>query len=228
MPRLIARELMDDEAQTADVAEWRGSLHDLARVNSLLGGRRLMRREIDRLPCRPKTVLDVCTGGADVPAFVVDYLQSRGVAATCVAVDRSACFLALAAERLGARADIRLQLADAEDLPFGDGSFDLATLVLSLHHFDDESAVGVLRELARVGRTVIVNDLRRSPVAWAFARFVFPVFTRNRCTLHDGPMSTLRAYTPEEAHALAAAAGWTRIEVRKHPGFRLALVGGGP
>jgi ubiquinone/menaquinone biosynthesis C-methylase UbiE len=226
MPRLIARELMDDETSSGEAAGWRGSVHDLARVNSLLGGFRLMRIEIDRMPVPPRSILDVGTGGADMAAFMMDHLRSRGVRAACTAVDRSPMMLSIAAERLAGRDDVRLQAADATALPFPDLSFDLATLVLALHHFDGQSAIAVLRELARVARTVIVNDLRRSAVAWAFARFVFPLFTRNHFTLYDGPLSVLRAYTPSEARELAQQAGWTSIAVRKHPGYRMALVGG--
>jgi len=217
---------MDDEQSSGDPADWRGSIHDLARVNALLGGNRLMRLEIDRLPRAPHTILDVGTGGADMPAFLLDHLAARGVRATCVAVDRSPRILAIAAERLQGRADVSLQLADAMALPFADASFDLGTLVLALHHFDGGAAVAVLRELARVARTVIVNDLRRSPIAWAFARVVFPLFTRNRFTRNDGPLSVLRAYTPQEVRDLAAQAGWSTIAVRNHPGYRMALVGG--
>jgi len=61
MPRLIARELMDDDT-TSGEAVWRGSLRDLARVNSLLGGRHLQRCEIDRLDPLPRRILDVATG----------------------------------------------------------------------------------------------------------------------------------------------------------------------
>lgn len=226
MPRLIAHELIDDPLSSGETADWRGSLQDLARVNALLGGLRLMRIEIDRLPAPPTTILDVGTGGADVPTFMLDHLRSRGVQAACVAVDRSERVLGIASERLRGRKDVRLQIADATALPFPDASFDLATLVLALHHFDGDSAVTVLRELARVARTVIVNDLRRSRIAWAFARFFFPFFTRNRFTLYDAPLSVLRAYTPAEVRALAYEAGWTQVAVRKHPGYRLALVGG--
>src|SRR5437016_3010978 len=165
MPRLIARELMDDDASSDDAAEWRASLHDLDRVNALLGGRRLMRIEIDRLPHPPETILDVATGGAGMPIFMLDHLRARGVRATCVAVDRSERVLSVAAAQLAGRTDVRLQIADAVALPFPDASFDLGTLVLALHHFDGQSAVTALRELARVARTVIVNDLRRSTVA---------------------------------------------------------------
>ena len=226
MPRLIARELMDDDASSGDSAEWRGSLRDLERVNRLLGGRRLLRMELDRLRPAPRTIVDVATGGADLPLFMVDHLRANGVEATCVAVDRSERVLAIARERLAGRTDVRLIAADATALPFADGSFDVATMVLALHHFDGRAAVDVLRELARVARTVIVNDLRRSRIAWLFARVVFPLFTRNRFTRSDGPTSVLRAYTPDEARSLARDAGWTTIDVRRYAGYRMALVGG--
>jgi ubiquinone/menaquinone biosynthesis C-methylase UbiE len=134
--------------------------------------------------------------------------------------------LKVAAERLGERRGITLQQADATALPFADLSFDLAMMSLALHHFDGAVAVQVLREMARVARVVLINDLRRSRVAWAFARLVFPLFTRNRFTRNDGPISVLRAYTPQEARGLARDAGWSSIAVRKHPGYRMALVGG--
>src|SRR5205085_3436555 len=137
---------------------------------------------LERLPQLPRTLLDVATGSADMPLFMLGYLRSRGVSARCVATDRSVRILALAAERVGRRDDVRLVLADAGALPFGDGAFDIATCNLALHHFDGREAVAVLRELARVGRTVIVNDLRRSRVAWAFAKLVFPLFTANPFT----------------------------------------------
>jgi SAM-dependent methyltransferase len=227
MPRLLATELMDDEGASSDPVEWRGTVDDLARINSLLGGRRLLRAEIDRLPSPPRSVLDVACGGADMPTYLLDVLNARGVRATCVALDRSQKILSAAAERLGGRSDVRLLAGDATALPFADRSFDLATMNLALHHFEPEQAVMVLREMARVARSVIVNDLRRSRLAWMLARVAFPLFTRNRFILHDGPISALRAYTPAEARSLASLAGWTRIAVRNHFAFRMALVGGG-
>lgn len=226
MPRLLATELMDDDAACGDPAEWRGTLDDLARFNAVFGGRRLLRVEIDRLEKLPCRVIDVATGAADLPVFVVEHLRTRGIAATCTAVDRSVKILVAAAERIGHRDDVTLVRADACALPFADQSFDLAMMNLALHHFDEPAAVAALRELARVARDVIVNDLRRSLLASLMARAIFPIFTRNRMTLHDGPVSALRAYVPAEAAALARSAGWSRVAVRAHFGFRMALVGG--
>lgn len=226
MERLVARELMDDDETIGTSAQWSETLTDLARVNAYLGGWTALRTELDRLPKPPRRIVDVATGGADLPRRLLDYLADRGIAAVCTAVDRSARILRLAQEHNGGRGDLSFMKADARQLPFADRSFDLATCNLALHHFEPPEAIAVLRELARVAATVIVNDLRRSWVAWAFARFAFPLLTSNRFTRNDGPVSVRRAYTPRELEDLACRAGWSTMRVHRKPGYRMTLTGG--
>ncbi|MBV8165131.1 MAG: methyltransferase domain-containing protein [Candidatus Eremiobacteraeota bacterium] len=226
MRRSIAREMMDDDETIGTPAQWRQSLGDLARINLWLGGWHALRSELERLPEPPSAIVDVATGGADLPERVLAYLARRGRHANCVAVDRSARILGLAQMMRAGNGQLTFVQADARALPFADRSFDVATCNLALHHFDPPDATRVLRELARVGRSVIVNDLRRSWIAWAFARVVFPFFTSNPFTRNDGPISVRRAYTPSELELLARNAGWHRIDVRKQPGYRMTLAGG--
>lgn len=226
MQRLVARELMDDAQWRGSMEEWRASFRDLARVHRFLGGWSALSHALQRLPELPHRFLDVGTGDADVPLRMLDYLSRRGVRASCVALDQAERVVAIAQERIRGRSEIAVALGDARALPFTVASFDLATLNLSLHHFEPPDAIQVLRELARVARDVIVNDLRRSRIAWAFARTVFPFFTSNRFTRNDGPLSVLRAYTAPEAYELARQAGWQRIEVRSHPGYFMTVAGG--
>ena len=225
MERVAQRELIDDDG-AGSPAEWNENFRDIAFVNAWLGGVRATLAEVDRLAVSPRTILDVGTGSADVPVAVVDYLRVRGVASTCVALDRSPRALNAAAQRVRGRTDITIVRGDACALPYPDRSFDLITCNLALHHFDPADAVRALAEMARVGRDVIVNDLRRSVASWLLARITFPLFTRNRFTLHDGPLSVRRAYAPAEARALAIQAQWTRIAVRKHFAARMTLTGG--
>ncbi|MBC5806619.1 MAG: hypothetical protein DLM53_04670 [Candidatus Eremiobacter antarcticus] len=222
----MARELMDDDESSGSQQEWTESFRDLARVNRYLGGWNALRDAVARLPRLPDHFLDVGAGDCDMALRLLVYLKRRGIAARGVALDRSAQILSIAAQRLGSAADVVLVRGDARSLPFAEASFDLAMLNLSLHHFEPADAVIVLRELARVSTTAVVNDLRRSLVAYAFARFAFPLFTHSRLTRNDGPVSVMRSYTPREAHELARAAGWQRIEVRTHFGYRMTLCGG--
>lgn len=217
---------MDDDESSGSPQEWTESFRDLARVNRYLGGWSALRDAVERLPRLPQSFLDVGAGDCDMALRLLAFLRSRGAAARAVALDRSGQILSIAAQRLGDAADVVLVRGDARSLPFPDASFDLAMLNLSLHHFEPDEAVVVLRELARVASTAVVNDLRRSRVAYAFARFAFPLFTRSRLTRNDGPVSVMRSYTPPEASELARAAGWRRIEVRKHFGYRMTMAGG--
>ncbi len=226
MRRCTARELMDDDEAIGTPDLWRESLGDLARVNIYLGGWNALRSELECLPKPPTRVLDVACGGADLPRRLLEYLARHGVQAHCVAVDRSARLLSIAQELNHNVKELTFMKADARELPFADSSFDLTTCNLALHHFDPPDATNVLRELARVGKSVIVNDLRRSWIAWGFARLVFPVFTQNPFTRSDGPLSVRRAYTPLELHELAVQAGWRSIRVRTKPGYRMTLAGG--
>jgi len=81
----------------------------------------------------------------------------------------------------------------------------------------------LLRELRRVARTTpIVCDLARSRAAYA-GTWLVTRLSRNRLTRHDAPLSVRRAYTPDEALALARDAGWRGARVRREPFFRMTL-----
>ena len=225
MERLVARELMDDE-HFGTQAQWRGALDGLTYVNRYLGGWGALRAEVRQMSRLPRVVLDVGAGAADLSARLLDYLDARKIRARCVALDQSSRVLTEARSRLAHRSNLAFVEGDACHLPFPDRSFDLGMMNLALHHFDEDDAVRALSELARVAKYVIVNDLRRSPIAWIFARVTFPLLTRNQMLRNDGPMSVRRAYTPDEIRILAKRAGWSAIGVKKRAFYRVTLAGG--
>ena len=69
-------------------------------------------------------------------------------------------------------------------------------------------------------------DIRRSWVAFALIYILTRLFTRNRLTRCDGPLSVLRSFTMDEFGALARGAGLTGFKVVRHPFWRMAIVGG--
>jgi ubiquinone/menaquinone biosynthesis C-methylase UbiE len=208
-----------------------GNLRDLARVNRRLGGVRLSRRAIDALaPGRAAiSILDVGTGGADIPLALIDHGRATGRLVTVTGVDRRAEILAAAAiadPRVSATGELTLHVGDGAGLPFADGTFDVAHSSLLVHHLETPEARRVLEEMARVARVgVVVNDLVRSRPSWLGAWLLSHLATRNALTRDDAPMSVRRAYTVAELTALLATAG-LRVE-RRFDGFvghRVALV----
>jgi ubiquinone/menaquinone biosynthesis C-methylase UbiE len=117
---------------------------------------------------------------------------------------------------------------DALRLPFAPGSVDVAICTLTLHHFPDEEAVRLLREMKRVARDrVLVSDLERSRLNHLGARVLAHTLWRtNRLTRHDGPLSVLRSFTAPELLELGRRAGLRRPVVRRYMPWRLVLEGG--
>ena len=206
---------MDDPALPPD--EHRRALAGLARLNALSGSVGVLWpavRKLGRELGRPLRILDVATGGGDVPLGLWRRAERAGMKLELVACDISPVALGAAQARTeAAGATVRYFAADAlaEPLPTG---FDIVTCSLFLHHLSGDSAVTLLARLAAATeRLVLVNDLARgrwnSGLVWCAARLV----TRSRVVRTDGPLSVRAAFTPAEARELARRAGLVGAEV---------------
>jgi ubiquinone/menaquinone biosynthesis C-methylase UbiE len=197
-----------------------GNLRDLRRINRILGGTDLSMRAIRWLvepafppvdaPNETLRVLDVGTGAADIPMAIVRASSlSRSVQVTATDSRPEVLQAALTiSPGLASRPNLSLAVADGRALPYPDGAFHVAHASLVLHHLDPGDGIRFLRELARVASIgVVVNDLARGWPSWLGAWLLLHAMTRNRFTLHDGPLSVRRAYTRPEARALLTEAG---------------------
>lgn len=201
--RSSAHELLDGGSLAA--ADLAANLRDIARLNRLPGGTGASLGAMRRLlPDGAGSVLDVGTGGADIPRA----LARRLPGVTVRAVDRDPAIVALARRWSAAVPSVRVDEADGLALPDVDGSCDVAHASLLVHHLDPPEVVMLLRELHRVSRRgVVINDLRRGLLPYVVARLTTRAFARSAVTRHDGPLSVRRAYTLAELDDLAASVG---------------------
>ena len=223
-------ELMDDPA--CPEALMRPNLAALGRINRLTGAVHLVCDYLDRLlPAwrrsrtlgAPLALLDVATGGADIPRAVVRWAGRRDVPVRIAAVDRHPATARLAAEASAQFPAIEVVRADARALPFRDGAFDACLCTISLHHLEPEDRPALLRRLDRLGRLgFFVVDLVRSPAAHAGVWLLTRCF-RNPLIRTDGPRSVGRAYSWAQYQTLTATAGIPKLTVRRVPGFRAVL-----
>ncbi|HEY7524894.1 MAG TPA: methyltransferase domain-containing protein [Candidatus Limnocylindrales bacterium] len=212
MKRLAdAPELLDGDLD--DPRTLRDNLRDLRRANRLTGGVALTRRALDALAPEGTavTLLDVGTGGADIPIALLAAARRRGRRLAVTATDSRPEVLeaALAARPAVDRlAGLTLEVADGRALPYPDRAFDVAHASLVVHHLEPPDAIALLGELRRVSRRgVIVNDLSRRPITLLGAWLLSRLFTRNRYSRYDAPLSARRAYTLVEMRALLLHAG---------------------
>jgi hypothetical protein len=219
-----AHELLDGPLD--DAGALAGNLRDLRRINALLGGTTLSLHALVGFAGRnghagrdapPLRILDVGTGGADIPAAVRRRWPRTAPTPLFVAADSRPEVLA-AARLVNPGLDgegIQLVVADGRALPWPDGAFDVAHASLVLHHLDPPDGIVFLQELARVARGVVVNDLDRAGVHWLGAWLIGHLLTRNPLTRHDAPLSVSRAYTVAEMSDLLRRAGLRPIAVRR-------------
>lgn len=228
----LARRRADEEMDRPDVdpAALADGLRDLERYNRWLGGRRSALRLVlgvaQRLGRERITMLDVGSGGADIPLALARAARARGVDLRITLADLHPETVAYARLRTRSVSTIRIVRANALALPFADAAFDLATSFTTLHHFERQDAERLLREMDRVARSaVVVTDLSRSRAALAGARLLAAtVWRRHPITRHDGPVSVRGAFTPAEIRELAEECLRGRVRVRRHPFFRLSAV----
>ena len=228
-PRNLRDELLDlDEAPYEEV---RDSLNDVATVNRYLSGYRVLLHHAGKFLKehqldRPFSVLDAATGSADQPVALVKLARSLGVSIQITAIDINSKMLKMAKDEICEYPEIRLVQCDVLALPFKDEGFDLAVNNLSLHHFTWKNAVAILKSIYKSARLgFLVNDLHRSRIAHAVIFLLTRIFTRNRLTRYDAPVSVMNAFTPSEFRELAIQAKIYPFEIQRHFPYRIAFLG---
>lgn len=225
--RRLDPEWMDRAGNTP--SELSGALDDIHAVNRLLRGSRILVDAVRpfllaRTDGLPLSVLDVGTGGADIPIDLVREARRLNRQVRIVAVDRDPVTLDYARGKTAATREIEIIAADAFALPFAAGSFDLVTASMFLHHFAHDDAVRLLVEFRRIARAaVVVNDLERHVVPWAMIGIVARITRRHPMFVHDAPLSVLRGFTRDELLAAAREAGGGDAAVVKRIPYRLLL-----
>lgn len=223
-----APEWMDDLSITDE--RLTAALDELRHVNRWLGGDRPSLQALRGVKRGEQLrVLDVGAGGGDFLEALARWSRREELAVVGEGIDLNPATVAYAARRLEAalpaaqRADFHVRVADAFALPYADGSFDVAHAGLFLHHFDDAAAVRLLREMRRVARVVVVNDLHRHPVAYHSIALLARLLRASPMFRADAPHSVLRAFSRAELERLARAAG-LEPEIRWRWAFRWLLI----
>lgn len=169
-------------------------------------------------------VLDIASGGGDVPFGVWKLAQKRGLDLRILGLDVSDTACEYATDQCRpAGGSIVFDRCDVlcESIPDG---FDVVMCSLFLHHLTSGQASNLLRKMADAGRLMLANDLRRSPTGYLLAQLACRLLTTSPVVRHDGPQSVANAYTVCEMRALCVAAGLADATVHRAWPWRLMVV----
>ena len=221
-------ELENIDKGTYTPEEYEGCLVELRRVNEWLGDAKVLQEsffaEIARANLRSFSVLDVGAGSGELLRVTAQWARETNRTTRLVGVELNRRSAQAIRDESTDFPEISSAQANGLRLPFADNSFDFAIQSLTLHHFDDQNAVKIVREMARVAaRGIFVIDLHRNPVAYYFYTTIGHLFLHNRLIREDGALSILKSFKPDEMEDIGRQAGLKHPVVEKHFPSRLVL-----
>jgi SAM-dependent methyltransferase len=232
--RTRSEELMDDFSITD--SRLKKALDELRYVNRYLGGYTTTMAALrpflqGQAVCdRTVHILDLGTGIADTPEYIVQWADRNGIPVEIVALDANPATVDYASQVLDKRLTpalrSRIQLVTGNALAPGFESqrFDVVMASLFLHHFVDEDALRLLTTMQRLARHgIIVNDLHRHRAAFYSIYSIGHLLPVSPMFRNDGPVSVLRGFSREELGSLATRAGLPAWRLTWHWAFRWCL-----
>jgi ubiquinone/menaquinone biosynthesis C-methylase UbiE len=220
MKRVVIPELLDSDSGSAE--EVHASLADLDFVNRHFGGHsatgRLLREVAEKCGLPELSLLDVGGGTGEFVDATKKRLVLEGIALHCTVLDRVHRRLADGSN------GSRFVTADASQLPFAAGSFDVVSSNLFCHHLEPEEFIRFINEGLRVARVaVLINDLRRN-YFHLLAVYGGFLFYRSRLTRHDAPASVRRAYTGPEMRTMIQRTRASGVSVHRFHFQRMGII----
>lgn len=209
--RQLEPEEMDDVGLEPDAHKL--ALAGLARLNQISFSAPSIWRGLrnagafDGIDSRPLRILDLATGGGDLPVYMGLRARELNIPVSLIGIDRSEVALASArtlADRHGVAVEWACLDLKCDPIP----PADWITCSLFLHHLPDDQIVALMRSMAEAAsQGIIVNDLERSSLnrwlVWLGSRLV----SRSLIVHRDSDRSVCASFTLEETALLLKAAG---------------------
>lgn len=176
---------------------------DINRANRILGGNRGTIRAISKLVSQNTredyTILDMGCGDGSMLRVVVLFFRRMHKKVKCIGIDLNGDALQIAREASLDFPEITYLKKDIMDSDTHGLECDILITTLTLHHFFNEQIPSILKrfsKLAHIG--VVINDLQRSPLAYALFKAFSLIFIHTRIAKNDGLVSITRGFTKTE------------------------------
>jgi 2-polyprenyl-3-methyl-5-hydroxy-6-metoxy-1,4-benzoquinol methylase len=207
--RDLQPEIMDQP--DLEAGRHRQALSGLRRINGWSGSARILWSPLlalARQQTRPLKVLDLATGGGDLPIRLWHKARRGGVTLQIDGSDVSPRAVAFAHEQATeSGADVHYFELDAVHAALPT-DYDVIMSSLFLHHLREDEAIDLLRRMAEAASCmVLVNDLVRSRTGFVLAWIGTRLLSASQVVHLDGPRSVRGAFTVPEARTLAERAG---------------------
>jgi len=227
--RATTQELIDQ--LDCDPALASDSYRFMETVNSYFGGiqtvQRFLSAEIEkRSSASPLRILDIGSGSCDIPLAVSRWARAHDMPLHVTCLETSAQAFAIARARLERAGDPAVQVLQQDAFIYQPSEpYDFAVASMCFHHFTTTQILTLVQRLRGfVRRSLLINDLRRSPFASFGAGLLLAVTGAPEGVRHDALLSIRRGFKVHELSAMLGQLPGITVLVEPVRWFRIAAV----
>ena len=221
LKRSFSKEIIDDFSITDSRID--EALNDLSFINKYLGGSSTTKAGLKNLTKNISgknelKILDIGSGGSDDLLANNTFVDSKNI----TALDKNfrACFYLKKKNK-----NINVLCGDVSILPLKNKKFDIIHASLFLHHFSKTEIVKLIKEfMSHVNYGIIINDLRRSVIAYLGIKLLSKIFAKSPLVKNDGPLSVRRGFVKKELMKILKDSGINNFDIKKKWAFRWLII----
>jgi len=213
------------EQQNCDPSLVRRAYQGMSVFNRTLGGVKVVRNFIENqrsiIPAnRPLRVLDIGSGGCDIPLAVSRWARSKGYEVVFTCVDRNETAVRMCRSWIEQAGEVQVRVVQADIFHYEPSeSFDCAVGSMFFHHFTDEEILTLVGRLrGYVKNALLISDLLRyTPIygaIWLPTVFLSPELR------HDVRASVRRGFKLTELRHVLQKLDGVEVKVGRHRFFR--------
>jgi SAM-dependent methyltransferase len=221
-------ELMDQPCSYEDL---RLCLRDIARVNKLTFAHRPTLHWLDHIHAvlprltRPLEIVDIGSGYGDTLRRIRRWAVDNNLPVNLTGIDLNPLTVSVARQATDPSDKITFIEGDAYAYKPANG-IDIILSSLLTHHLEDKEIVRFIEWMESTARLGwFINDLHRQRLPYTAFRFAARFTRWHRFVKHDGPVSILRSFRPEDWRRLTAQAAIApdTYQIREYRPARLCV-----
>jgi len=199
-------------------AELRDCLRDIAKVNRLTMAYRPTLKWLESVANSTSTsgalrIVDVGCGYGDMLRRIEQWASRRGLAVDLLGVDLNPDAVRAAREATPPGSRIQWIAGDVYSCAAA-AEADIVISSLLTHHLEEPDILRFLEWMERTARVGwFVNDLHRQAIPYYVFRAAASMVGWHRFVRHDGPVSILRSFVPQDWRRMCVAGGLDLAEV---------------
>ncbi|HSD05661.1 methyltransferase domain-containing protein [Flavobacterium sp.] len=221
-------EIMDDF--TIEGNNLKSALDKIARINQLLGGNQLTLEGVKRLLKNVSkldliTIVDVGCGNGDMLRKLADFGLKNNLKLQLIGIDANSFTVNYAIDLSKDYSNISYRCENIFDQSFNELKYDIVLCTLTLHHFENNEILKILKQFERNSKLgFVINDLHRSAVAYRLFQAICFFFGLNEMSRKDGLISILRGFKKRELIAFSERLNFKKYDIRWKWAFRYQLI----